>query len=114
MQVATCKSQVTSDSLPRPSGVRVHVTMADLQYVRRAHQENFWADLNVKVFSESGVGKLLQAAQSAGLKTWSRFDESIEIVFPSPVSSPLIAQIKPLYRTNKEFKRDRWKQCKTF
>ncbi len=80
---------------------------ADLQFVRHAHQQNFFADLKLEVQNASGIGHVLQAMQSHGYETRDRYDESLEIVFPSSVPSKLIHSIRPLYRTSKQRKRDR-------
>lgn len=83
------------------------VTHGDLQFVRDAHQQKIFADLKLEVHNPSGVGLVLQAMQSRGYKTWDRYDESLEIVFPSPIPSKLIHRVTPLYRTSKQHKRDR-------
>ncbi|MBR9801285.1 hypothetical protein GYB59_06120 [bacterium] len=86
-------------------------THSDLQFVRDAHQQNFFADLKLEVHNPSGVGHVLQAMQSRGYKTWDRYDESLEIVFPYSIPSKLIHRIMPLYRTSKQRKRDRERRC---
>jgi hypothetical protein len=86
------------------------VTDNDLQFVRDAHQQTFRADLRLYVQSPSGLGKVLHAIQSCGHTTWDRYDESVEIIFPSPVVPNSIEKIVPLYRTNKQFKQDRERQ----
>lgn len=82
----------------------------DLTFVRDAHQQQCIADLKVTLDTPASLGSLLHAAQSAGLSTWDRYDETIEVVLPAPVRPDLITQITPLYRTNKEFKQDRQRQ----
>jgi hypothetical protein len=98
---------VGTDWLTDIDSAQATVTDADLQFVRNAHRHTLLADLKLSIQSPSGLGRVLRAIQSRGHTTWDRYDESVEIIFPSPVAPNLIEQITPLYRTNKQFKRDR-------
>ncbi len=101
------KPTVGTDWLQNVETNAFYIGDEDLQFVRDAHRQHFIADLEVTVQTAIGLGKLLHAVQSAGLTTWDQYDETIEIVFPKPVPSNLLARITPLYRTNKRFKQDR-------
>lgn len=101
------KPTVGTDWLQNVETDTLNIADADLQFLRDAHRQQFIADLKVTVGTAVDLGKLLRAVQSAGLTTWDRYDETIEIVFPNPVPSKLITRITPLYRTNKQFKQDR-------
>ena len=104
------KPTIGTNWLQNVQSNNINIADEDLQFVRVAHQQHFVADLKVTVGSAASLGRLLQAVQSAGLSTWDRYDETIEVVFPSPVPSSLITRITPLYRTNKQFKQHRQRQ----
>lgn len=78
----------------------------DLQFVRQAHEQGFFASLAISVLRQPVIGAVLRHLQDAGFHTWNQYDESIELVFRKPVKAALIERIDPLYRTNKLFKRD--------
>ena len=101
------KPDIGTDWLQNIETDTVNITDENLQFLRDAHRQQYMADLKVTVKTAVGLGKLLSAVQSAGLTTWDRYDETIEIIFPNPISSNLITRITPLYRTNKQFKQDR-------
>ncbi|WOX04635.1 hypothetical protein [Microbulbifer pacificus] len=78
----------------------------NLESVKKAHEQGYWAELAISVLRQSAIGIVLWHLQQAGFRTWARFDDSIEIVFRKPVKASLIDRITPLYRTNKQFKRE--------
>ena len=78
--------------------------------MREVHDEGSMATLKLLIHNTSGMGKVLHAVQSCGHTTSDRYDESIEIVFPSAVASNSIERVTPLYRTNKQFKLNRARQ----
>lgn len=107
------KPAIGTDWLQNVQSDNINIADEDLQFVRDAHQQQFIADLKVIVGAATSLGRLLHAVQSAGLSTWDRYDETIEVIFPSPVPPSLITRITPLYRTNKQFKQDRQRQHDT-
>lgn len=104
------KPTIGTDWLQNAQSENINIADEDLQFVRNAHRQKFIADLKVTVGAAASLGRLLHAVQSAGLSTWDRYDETIEVVLPSPVPANLITRITPLYRTNKQFKQNRQRQ----
>lgn len=78
----------------------------NLAFVRLSHRQGYCATLAISVLRQSAIGIVLWHLQQAGFKTWDRFDDSIELVFRKPVKATLVDRISPLYRTNKQFKRE--------
>lgn len=72
----------------------IHITEENLKFVRDAHRERYLADLKVTVRTAAGLGQLLSVVQAAGLTTWDRYDETIELLFPSQ-SPPARSQKSP-------------------
>lgn len=79
----------------------------EINFVENANLEGYGANLHVSVLHESALGAAIWRIQQAGFTTWASCDDSIEIVFRSPIRASLIDRIVPLYRTNKQFKQDR-------
>lgn len=88
----------------------IRVADDEIDLVRDAHEQGRRTTLHVSLIHESALGLALWHIQQAGFKTWDRYDDSIEVVFRSPVKAALIDRFVPLYRTSKEFKRDRRRQ----
>ena len=81
------------------------VTAANLEHVRRCQNSGWLSNLEILIHNPSCLGKIMHRICAGGQSTWPRYDESIEIVFPQPISPNLIEQVIPLYRTNKQFKK---------
>ena len=107
------KPVVGTDWLTEIDAQFATIAEADLRVVRIAHSQGFSADLKLSVRNGSGVGKILHAVQSRGHAIWDHYDDSIEIIFQSPIASHLIERVTPLYRRNGQFKRDRDRQHQT-
>ena len=90
--------EIGTDWLTNIDPNNVTVADADLQIVRDDHSQGSKSTLKLLIHNTSGMGKVLHAIQSCGHTTSDRYDQSIEIVFPSAVASNSIERVTPLYR----------------
>jgi hypothetical protein len=96
-----------TDWLSEMNPTDVVVERSDLEFVQIAHKTGFLANLRIKLNNSTGLGSVMCAVQARGIGTIQRYDDTIELVLPNPVSAGLIERIVPLYRTNKQFRQDR-------
>ena len=85
------------------------VASDDREFVRNANRGGAIADLKVTAHKASDIGRVLAGFKAAGHRVQVGFDESIEVVFRSPVPPRMIERIVPLYRSNRQFQRARTK-----
>ncbi len=95
---------IGTDWLTKLVGADVHITDENLRLARQAHQQGILVDIQITVRDAKSLGRVLYTFLQQGHKTWSVYDDTIEVILPRPIPACLIERIIPLYRTNKQFR----------
>lgn len=106
----SANNSVTSDSILEKLKQYAEIDEEDEDWVRKIHNEGWCCELKLHVHTPNNLGKIMNLILDAGLSTLTRYAESVEMVFPSPIKPDQIDKIIACYPSNKDFKRRRRKQ----
>ena len=97
-------------ALRRFRGNGVDVSDAAMEFVASAAAIGCLSDLEARAHSTTALGLLLCEYLATGASTWSRYDETVEVVIRTPIPKKAVRRLIPLSQTNFEARTRRERQ----